>query len=335
MQTLVIPIIPELPQLLNASAGRHRLGDHRHAARRPPSRRRSSAGSATCTASAGCCWSASCLLVVRLGRRRAVRQSLRADDRRPGAAGPRGRRDPARHQHHARRTARRAARLGDRADERLARRRRRARPARRGAARRERRLARAVLDRRRARRRRLRAGRAVRAGVDGAYRRPVRPGRRGRPVGRSGLACCWRSPRAPTGAGPSGTTLGLFGVAAVVSCWRGAGGSCAAREPLVDLRTTARPQVLLTNLASMVVRRSPCSRCRWCCRSCCSCPRQTGYGLGQSMLAVGLVLAPSGLVMMVTSRRSPRRISRPRGPKVTLMLGARRGRRRLRPGPCS
>ncbi|GAA1266802.1 hypothetical protein GCM10009609_32410 [Pseudonocardia aurantiaca] len=50
-------------------------------------------------------------------------------------------------------------------------------------------------------------------------------------------------------------------------------------------------------------------------------PTATGYGLGQSMLAAGLVMAPSGLVMMAMSPVSAR-ISATRGPKVTLMLGA-------------
>jgi MFS family permease len=50
-------------------------------------------------------------------------------------------------------------------------------------------------------------------------------------------------------------------------------------------------------------------------------PSVTGYGLGQSLLVAGLVMAPQGLVMMVVSRWSAR-ISAARGPKVTLMLGA-------------
>lgn len=50
-------------------------------------------------------------------------------------------------------------------------------------------------------------------------------------------------------------------------------------------------------------------------------PTATGYGLGRSMLTVGLVMAPSGLVMMAMAPLSAR-VSRLRGPKVTLMLGA-------------
>jgi MFS family permease len=50
-------------------------------------------------------------------------------------------------------------------------------------------------------------------------------------------------------------------------------------------------------------------------------PEATGYGLGQTMLVVGLVLAPQRLVMMATAPRSAR-ISNAKGPKVTLMIGA-------------
>ncbi|HVW44546.1 MAG TPA: MFS transporter, partial [Amycolatopsis sp.] len=50
-------------------------------------------------------------------------------------------------------------------------------------------------------------------------------------------------------------------------------------------------------------------------------PTATGYGLGQSILTAGLVLAPNGLIMMATAPLSAR-ISRTMGPKVTLMTGA-------------
>jgi MFS family permease len=50
-------------------------------------------------------------------------------------------------------------------------------------------------------------------------------------------------------------------------------------------------------------------------------PEQTGYGLGKSMLTVGLVLAPQGLVMMAMSAVSAR-VTKAKGPKITLMIGA-------------
>ncbi|MET9631600.1 hypothetical protein ABZX92_29465 [Lentzea sp. NPDC006480] len=49
-------------------------------------------------------------------------------------------------------------------------------------------------------------------------------------------------------------------------------------------------------------------------------PASTGHGLGQSLLVTGLVLVPSGLVMMATAPVSAK-ITTARGPRVTLMLG--------------
>jgi MFS family permease len=92
------------------------------------------------------------------------------------------------------------------------------------------------------------------------------------------------------------------------------------REPLVDLRTTARRQVLFTNLASAVFGFAMFAM-SLVLPQVLQLPKATGYGLGQTMLAVGLVLAPSGLVMMAMAPLSAR-VSKARGPKVTLMLGA-------------
>ncbi len=50
-------------------------------------------------------------------------------------------------------------------------------------------------------------------------------------------------------------------------------------------------------------------------------PEVTGYGLGGSMLTAGLVMAPSGIIMMLISPVSSW-ITNLRGPKATLMLGA-------------
>jgi MFS family permease len=49
-------------------------------------------------------------------------------------------------------------------------------------------------------------------------------------------------------------------------------------------------------------------------------PKVTGYGLGLSMVAAGLCLAPGGLVMIVISPISAR-ISATKGPKVSLLIG--------------
>lgn len=117
----------------------------------------------------------------------------------------------------------------------------------------------------------------------------------------------------------SGRTLGLFvaGVAALLAWGRW---ELSTRQPLVDLRTSARRQVLVTNLASVMfgVATMPV---RLVQPQILQLPAATGYGLGKSLLVTGLVLTPTGLVMMVVSPLSAR-ISAARGPETTLMAGA-------------
>jgi MFS family permease len=117
----------------------------------------------------------------------------------------------------------------------------------------------------------------------------------------------------------SAATLGLFAVAVLVLLLWGRW-ELRTRQPLVDLRTTARRQVLLTNLASAVFGFAMFAM-SLVLPQLLQLPAATGYGLGRSMLVVGLVMAPSGLVMMALAPVSAR-ISRTRGPKTTLMLGA-------------
>ena len=116
-----------------------------------------------------------------------------------------------------------------------------------------------------------------------------------------------------------GLTLGLFAAAVVILLLWG-WFELRTRRPLVDLRTTARRQVLLTNLASLVFAFAMFAM-SLVLPQILQLPAVTGYGLGQSLLVTGLVLVPSGLVMMATAPVSAR-LSRARGPKVTLMVGA-------------
>ncbi|MDT0546042.1 MULTISPECIES: MFS transporter [Streptomyces] len=117
----------------------------------------------------------------------------------------------------------------------------------------------------------------------------------------------------------SATTLGLFAAAVVVLLAWGAY-ELRARQPLVDLRTTARRQVLFTNLASVALGFSMFAM-SLVLPQLLQLPEQTGYGLGRSMLTAGLVLAPQGLVMMAMAPVSAA-VTKARGPKVTLMIGA-------------
>ncbi|MFI5696034.1 MFS transporter [Kribbella sp. NPDC051586] len=116
-----------------------------------------------------------------------------------------------------------------------------------------------------------------------------------------------------------GRTLGLFALG-VVALLAWGWWERRTSEPLVDLRTTARPQVLLTNLASMVFGFAMFAM-SLVLPQLLQMPKATGFGLGQSMLASGLVMGPSGLVMLIAAPFSAK-ISKTRGPKVTLMLGA-------------
>ncbi|MEV4315009.1 MFS transporter [Actinocrispum sp. NPDC049592] len=116
-----------------------------------------------------------------------------------------------------------------------------------------------------------------------------------------------------------GLTLGLFAATVVLLVLWG-WFELRTRGPLVDLRTSARRQVLVTNLASVMFAFSMFAM-SLVLPQILQLPAVTGYGLGQSLLVTGLVLVPSGLVMMATSPISAR-ISRARGPKITLMLGA-------------
>ncbi|MFL5995344.1 MAG: MFS transporter [Streptomyces sp.] len=117
----------------------------------------------------------------------------------------------------------------------------------------------------------------------------------------------------------SGTTLGLFAAAVIVLLLWGLF-ELRTAQPLVDLRTTARRQVLFTNLASIAVGFSMFAM-SLVLPQLLQLPTQTGFGLGKSLLTAGLVMAPSGLVMMALAPVSAA-VSKARGPKVTLMIGA-------------
>ncbi|MEV7417209.1 MFS transporter [Streptomyces sp. NPDC089919] len=117
----------------------------------------------------------------------------------------------------------------------------------------------------------------------------------------------------------SATSLALISAAVVVLAgwgwfeWR-------TTDPLVDLRTTVRPRVLLTNLASVSIGFGMYAS-MLVIPQLLQFPAATGYGLGQSMLAAGLWLLPGGLMMMVVSPLGGK-LTNARGPKVTLASGA-------------
>ncbi len=117
----------------------------------------------------------------------------------------------------------------------------------------------------------------------------------------------------------SASIIGLF-VAAVVVALVWGWWELRCSDPLVDLRVTARPQVLLTNAASLATGFAMYSA-SLILPQLLQLPTITGYGLGQSMLAMGLWMAPGGLVMMLVSPVGAR-LSAATTPKVTLSVGA-------------
>ena len=116
----------------------------------------------------------------------------------------------------------------------------------------------------------------------------------------------------------SGATLGLFAAGVLVLLVWGIY-ELRVAEPLVDLRVTARRPVLFTNLASLLVGFAMYAT-SLVLPQLLQSPSATGYGLGQSTLAAGLALAPSGLIMMAFAPLSARITAR-HGARVTLLTG--------------
>ncbi|MGP5317031.1 MFS transporter [Arthrobacter rhombi] len=114
-------------------------------------------------------------------------------------------------------------------------------------------------------------------------------------------------------------TLGFFAAAAIILVLWGVY-QLRVKAPLVDLRVSARPQVLFTNLASMTVGFAMYAMSLTFTQLLMA-PAGTGYGLGHSMVMAGLVLTPGGFVMMLLSPVSAR-LSARYGPKATLILGS-------------
>jgi predicted MFS family arabinose efflux permease len=114
-------------------------------------------------------------------------------------------------------------------------------------------------------------------------------------------------------------TIGLFaGSVAVMAVW--SFHQLRVRSPLVDLRTSTQPVVLLTNLATALVGVGMFA-------SFMLTPLElqaataTGYGFGVSVLVAGVCMIPMGLGMLVFSPVSAR-LSARRGAHVTLLTGA-------------
>ena len=124
-----------------------------------------------------------------------------------------------------------------------------------------------------------------------------------------GSAWGWSSP----------LVLGLLTASvAVLAVWGRYELRCSS--PLVDLRVAARPAVLCTNLASVLLGFSIFATFALATQIL-QAPVATGYGFGLSMLLAGVLLLPIGGSMMIFSSVSAR-ISRRHGPSTTVVAGS-------------
>lgn len=121
----------------------------------------------------------------------------------------------------------------------------------------------------------------------------------------------------------SATTWGcILGGAVVLAAWSRY--ELRHPDPLVDLRTSVRRPVLLTNLGALLIGFGMMA-------SSITIPQLMqvpdlpglglGHGLGQTMLQAGLWMAPGGVVMMLMAPLSSRLINTV-GARITMALGA-------------
>jgi MFS family permease len=116
----------------------------------------------------------------------------------------------------------------------------------------------------------------------------------------------------------SGRVLGLLAAAVLIFALWGRW-ELRTRSPLVDLRVTARPAVLWTNLASILIGFAMFAAFLMTTQIL-QAPVTAGYGFGLSLVAAGLALLPIGGAMTIFSPVSAR-VSRRRGARTTLVLG--------------
>ncbi|MFF4899626.1 MFS transporter [Streptomyces sp. NPDC001068] len=119
----------------------------------------------------------------------------------------------------------------------------------------------------------------------------------------------WGSPR----------VLALFAAAVLVLAlwwWQ----QLRTEQPLVDLHLVSRPRVGLSHVAALLTGFAFYAN-SLVTAQLVQAPKATGYGLGLSIVATGLCLLPGGVTMLLFSPLSAR-ISASRGPRITLALGA-------------
>ncbi|MFJ4923729.1 MFS transporter [Streptomyces sp. NPDC088725] len=114
-------------------------------------------------------------------------------------------------------------------------------------------------------------------------------------------------------------TLGLLVLAVVIGLLWGRY-ELRTASPMVDLRVSARPAVLLTNIAALLIGFAFYAN-SLSTGQMVQEPTSTGYGLGASIVVSGLCLLPGGLAMVALSPVSAR-ISARYGPKTALAIAS-------------
>lgn len=91
-------------------------------------------------------------------------------------------------------------------------------------------------------------------------------------------------------------------------------------DPLIDLRTTSSRPVLFTNIAAVLIGFGMMAS-SIVIPQLLQMPEESGYGLGQTMLAAGMWMFPGGLMMLVFAPLSAKMMSSI-GARLTLTIGA-------------
>ena len=116
----------------------------------------------------------------------------------------------------------------------------------------------------------------------------------------------------------SDAIMGLFAAAAVLlALWFPL--ELRKGQPMVDLRTTARRPVLLTNVATILVGFSMYANMLVTTQQL-QLSKETGFGFGLSVVVAGLTMIPSGLAMVAAAPLSAR-VTNLFGAKVTMVGG--------------
>ncbi|WUJ72492.1 MFS transporter [Kribbella soli] len=138
-------------------------------------------------------------------------------------------------------------------------------------------------------------------------------------VGLSAFLVCFLLAVSKTTAWSTPTLVVLYAVAVLlIPAWGWY--ELRTRSPLVDLRVSARPAVLFTNLGALLIGFAFYANSLSTAQLVQE-PTWTGYGLGESIVVSGLCLLPGGVAMVLLSPVSAR-ISNARGPRFTLGIAS-------------